>query len=159
MRTMKTVLLIDDDADFRDALASLLRAHGWDVLDSGDGDEGLALARHHRPRVILCDLLMPGTNGFRVCANIRAEHSLRYSLLVAVSGRDFDDTRQTALEAGADEFLAKPIDTGRLMELLERMAAPPPFAPREFDTSRVLRQQAPFVRFWGVRGSVPVPGP
>lgn len=156
---MKNILLIDDDANFRDALAALLRAHGWTVLESGDGDRGLALAREHRPAVILCDLLMPGTNGFRVCASIRGEHALRYSLLVAISGRDFQDTRQSALEAGADEFLAKPIDTGRLLGMLERMAVPPPFAPKEFDTERVLRERPPFLRFWGVRGSVPVPGP
>lgn len=156
---MKNILLIDDDAAFRDALASLLRAHGWAVLEAGDGEAGLALARTHRPRVILCDLLMPGTNGFRVCASIRGDHTLRYSLLVAMSGRDFEDTRQTALEAGADEFLAKPIHSGRLMEILGRITAPPPFAPKEFDTTRLLREARPFLRFWGVRGSVPVPGP
>ncbi len=156
---MKTILLIDDDGDFRDALAALLRAHGWSVVDCGDGERGVALAREHRPAVILCDLLMPGVNGFRVCASIRGDHALRYSLLVAMSGRDFDDTRQTALEAGADEFLPKPIDASRLFEILERMSAPPPFAPREFDTSRVLCERPPFLRFWGVRGSVPVPGP
>jgi CheY-like chemotaxis protein len=105
---MKRILLIDDDADFRDALAALLRAHGWEVIESGDGDAAVVLAREQRPNVILCDLLMPGTNGFRVCSTIRGDHALRYSLLVAMSGRDFDDTRQTAMEAGADEFLAKP---------------------------------------------------
>ncbi len=156
---MKDILLIDDDAEFRDALAALLRAHGWNVLECGDGDRGVALAREHRPVVILCDLLMPGTNGFRVCASIRTDHALRYSLLIAMSGRDFDDTRQTALEAGADEFLAKPIDTRRLLDMLDRMTAPPPFAPKDFDTSRILRGRSPFLRFWGVRGSVPVPGP
>jgi phosphoribosyl 1,2-cyclic phosphodiesterase/CheY-like chemotaxis protein len=156
---MKCILLIDDDVAFRDALAGLLRAHGWEVLEAGDGDHGLALARERRPGVILCDLLMPGTNGFRVCSTIRGDHALRYSLLVAMSGRDFDDTRQTAMEAGADEFLAKPIDSGRLFEILQRMTAPPPFAPKEFDTTRILRATAPFFRFWGVRGSVPVPGP
>jgi phosphoribosyl 1,2-cyclic phosphodiesterase/CheY-like chemotaxis protein len=156
---MKTILLIDDDVDFRDALASLLRAHGWEVIESGDGDAALVLARERRPSVILCDLLMPGTNGFRVCSTIRGDHALRYSLLVAMSGRDFDDTRQTAMEAGADEFLAKPIDSGRLLEILQQMTVPPPFARKEFDTSRILRGSAPFLRFWGVRGSVPVPGP
>jgi len=156
---MKSILLIDDDPDFRDALAALLRAHGWAVTEAGDGDAAVVLAREMRPNVILCDLLMPGTNGFRVCSIIRGDHALRYSLLVAMSGRDFDDTRQTALEAGADEFLAKPIDSGRLLEILNRMTAPPPFATKEFDTSRILRAAPPFLRFWGVRGSVPVPGP
>jgi phosphoribosyl 1,2-cyclic phosphodiesterase len=156
---MKTILVIDDDTEFRAALTALLKTRGWDVIECGDGEAALGLARQHRPRAILCDLLMPGTNGFRVCATIRNEHALRYSLLVAMSGRDFEDTRQTALEAGADEFLPKPVNIPRLMELLEGMAGPPPFVPREFDTTRLLRSRPPFVRFWGVRGSVPVPGP
>lgn len=156
---MKNILVIDDDPEFRSALGGLLRLQGWDVIECGDGQEALALARQHRPRAILCDLLMPGTNGFRVCAAVRADHSLRYSLLLAMSGRDFDDTRQTALEAGADEFLPKPIDSARLLDLLASVAGPAPFAPREFDTTRLLRARPPFVRFWGVRGSVPVPGP
>ncbi|HKX61722.1 MAG TPA: response regulator, partial [Verrucomicrobiae bacterium] len=137
---MKTILVIDDDSDFRFALSNLLQARGWDVIQCGDGEAALSLARQHRPQAILCDLLMPGTNGFRVCANIRGEHALRYSLLIAISGRDFEDTRQTALEAGADEFLPKPVNISRLMELLDRMAGPSPFIPREVDTTRLIRQ-------------------
>ena len=156
---MKTILVIDDDSDFRFALSNLLQARGWEVIQCGDGEAALSLARQHRPQAILCDLLMPGTNGFRVCANIRSEHALRYSLLIAMSGRDFEDTRQTALEAGADEFLPKPVNISRLMELLDRMAGPSPFVPREVDTTRLIRQRPSFIRFWGVRGSVPVPGP
>src|SRR6266536_724554 len=94
---MKTVLVIDDDAEFRLPLSVFLRQHGWEVVETSDGDTGLALARQHLPRVILCDLLMPGTNGFRVCETIRGERALRYSLLIAMSGRTFEDTRQTAL--------------------------------------------------------------
>jgi len=156
---VKSILLIDDDEGVRDALAGFLRANGWQVLECGEGDAAVSMAREHRPAAIICDLLMPGTNGYRVCSTIRSDHALRYSLLLAMSGRDFDDTRQAALEAGADEFLAKPIDTQRLLDLLSKVATPPPFEPKEFDTGRMLRSRPPFLRFWGVRGSVPVPGP
>src|SRR5438034_5534066 len=107
---MKTILVIDDDAAFRAALTSFLRQNGWQVMDASDGDTGLELARKHLPRVILCDLLMPGTSGYRVCAAGRSERALRYSLLVAMAGRHFEDTRQAALEAGADEFLRQPLE-------------------------------------------------
>src|SRR5262245_33018002 len=104
---MKTILVIDDDAQLGSVLATFLERSGWKIIESGDGDRALDLARKYLPRAILCDLLMPGTNGFRVCSAIRNEDALRYSLLVAMSGKSFADTRQSALEAGADEFLAK----------------------------------------------------
>jgi len=157
---MKTILVIDDDASFRTTLASLLKSQGWEVLEASDGDTGLYLARRHLPSAILCDLLMPGTNGFHVCSTVRDEAALRHAVLFAMSGKDFPNTRQSALEAGADEFLLKPIDPKALLALLERtlpreaLSAPPPST----GTTRLFRPEA-FIRFWGVRGSVPTPGP
>jgi hypothetical protein len=103
---------------------------------------------------------MPGTNGFRVCSTVRDEAALRHAVLFAMSGKDFANTRQSALEAGADEFLLKPIDPKALLALLERtlprdtVSRPPPST----GTTWLSRPEA-FVRFWGVRGSVPTPGP
>src|SRR5262245_15085853 len=155
---MKTVLVIDDDADFRSSLTTFLREHGWQVVAAADGDAALVQARKHLPKVILCDLFMPGTSGFRVCTAIRNESALRYSLLIAMSGRGFADTRRSALEAGADEFLPKPIEFSRLLSLLDRMTAPEP--PAGQPAGQVdYEAEPPFIRFWGVRGSVPVPGP
>src|SRR6188472_4062869 len=107
---MKTVLLIDDDADFRTVLCNLLKRHRWQVFEAADGDAGIALARQHLPRVVLCDLSMPGMNGFKAISAIRNEAALRQTLVVAISGRGFADTLQRAYEAGADEFILKPID-------------------------------------------------
>ena len=52
---MKTVLIIDDDADCRRVLGAVLNQNGWQVFHAGGGDEGIELARQHRPRVVLCD--------------------------------------------------------------------------------------------------------
>ena len=98
---MRTLLLIEDDIDVRTVLAALLRRQGWQVLEAETGDAGLDLARKHRPQAILCDLLMPGTNGFRVFSTLRADRTLRHSFLVAMSGRCFEDTRRSALDAAA----------------------------------------------------------
>jgi phosphoribosyl 1,2-cyclic phosphodiesterase/CheY-like chemotaxis protein len=155
---MKTVLLIDDDPNLRSTLATFLKLHGWEVIEAADGDTGLNLARRHLPAAVLCDLLMPGTNGFRVCSTVRSEPALRHAILFAMSGKDFANTRQSALEAGADEFLLKPIDPNALLALLQRtvpaelLAAPPTTG-----TTQLSRSDT-FVRFWGVRGSIPTPG-
>ena len=154
---MKTVLVIDDDADLRFALSAFLTSRGWEVIAASDGNSGLELARKHLPKVILCDLLMPGTNGFRVCSAIRDDDALRYALLIAMSGKGFEDTRVAALEAGADEFLIKPMDLDRLLLLLNQVSSDTQ-SPAEVSTGLV--QSGPsFLRFWGVRGSIPAPGP
>ena len=154
---MKTVLVIDDAPDFRFTLAALLKRHGWQVIEAADGNTGLELARQHLPQAILCDLLMPGTNGFRVCAAIRNDDALRYSLLVAMSGKGFEDTRQAAFEAGADQFLVKPFEPDQLLALLDEMTVPE--IPGHRDGHEPREHGVPFIRFWGVRGSVPTPGP
>jgi phosphoribosyl 1,2-cyclic phosphodiesterase len=100
---------------------------------------------------------MPGTNGFHVCSAIRHDTSLRHALLVAMSGKGFEDTRQSALEASADEFLVKPLDFDHLLSLIERMTVP---ASGRGRPARSADGHGPtFIRFWGVRGSIPVPGP
>ena len=157
---MKTVLLIDDDEALRSILTELLRDAGWNVLQADDGDLGLKIALEHRPEVILCDLLMPRCNGFQFCRALNARRAaLPNTKIVVSSGSGYSIDRINALESGADEFVTKPIKADELLTLLERLVgdskakpsdgAPPAFAPE--GTTRV--------RFWGVRGSVPSPGP
>ena len=153
---MKSILVIDDDRDLRLALTTSLEHRGWQVIVASDGDQGIELARQHLPRAILCDLLMPGKNGFRVCSVIRNDDALKYSLLIAMSGKGFDDTRQAAMEAGADEFMVKPFDFDRLTALLDRFAID---TPSKLLPAVTEPAGNPFVRFWGVRGSIPTPGP
>src|SRR5437588_9822029 len=100
---MPTVLLIEDDAESRRATAAAFDGDSWKVLEAGDGDEGIRLALRHRPDVILCDLLMPKTNGFQVCRAIRQQ--LKPAKIIVFSGRDYGVDRESALEAGADEYL------------------------------------------------------
>ncbi len=157
---MKTVLIIDDDADCRRVLGAILNQYGWQVFHAGSGDEGIELARQHRPQVVLCDLLMPRVNGFKVCQELRADATLRQTGIVVTSGRNFDADRRAAIEAGADDFLPKPVETNQLVAALARFdtndAPPPPEKPQEIPT-RI--SGTPRLKFWGVRGSTPAPGP
>jgi phosphoribosyl 1,2-cyclic phosphodiesterase/CheY-like chemotaxis protein len=156
---MYTVLIIDDEADYRQLLGEVLAAHGWKVLEADEGEKGLALAREHKPRVIVCDLLMPRCNGFQVCRAIRQDPALKHVKILVSSGRDFGSDRQAAREAGADQYLTKPMDLGDLVDVLTQLAqeaeanAPRPTALTELATKPAR------VKFWGVRGSIPTPGP
>jgi phosphoribosyl 1,2-cyclic phosphodiesterase/CheY-like chemotaxis protein len=154
---MSTVLLIEDDAESRRATAALFRSRDWMVIEAGDGDVGIELAVKHRPDVIICDLLMPKSNGFQVCRCIRQQ--LQPAKIIVVSGRDYGVDRSSALEAGADEYLVKPITWDLLSDAIERVL---PGGRATIAHDAELPEFSPpstRLKFWGVRGSIPVPGP
>ena len=152
---MPRVLIIEDDAESRRALAGLFAREDWKVLQAIDGEAGLELALRDRPELILCDLLMPKSNGFQVCRTIREQ--LQPTKIIVVSGRDYGVDKTSALQAGADEYLLKPITWELLSNTIDRLLPQIPRRPKPTpaagDDSQLAR-----IRFWGVRGSIPVPG-
>src|SRR5215467_6766131 len=124
---MPSVLIIEDDADTRQTIAKLFARANWKVLEAADGDSGVELAIRNQPEVILCDLLMPRSNGFQVCRTIRQQ--LQPTKIIVVSGRDYAVDRASALEAGADEFLLKPITWEVLCDTIDRLLAAIPRGP------------------------------
>src|ERR1041385_4568660 len=110
---MKSVLLIEDDPAVRGLIAHLLEQNGWSVIEAADGEAGIALAKLHKPEVVVCDLLMPRCNGYQVCRTIRSIPELSGTRFVMISGRAYSTDRVNAFEAGADEYLVKPIQPDR----------------------------------------------
>jgi phosphoribosyl 1,2-cyclic phosphodiesterase/ActR/RegA family two-component response regulator len=153
--SMPRVLIIEDDAENRQLISDLFRREDWNVLEANDGDAGLALALRDRPELILCDLLMPKSNGFQVCRTIREQ--LQPTKIIVVSGRDYTVDRTSALQAGADEYLLKPITWELLSSTIERLLPEIPQRPRPKPAAGGESVPAR-IRFWGVRGSIPVPG-
>jgi phosphoribosyl 1,2-cyclic phosphodiesterase/CheY-like chemotaxis protein len=152
---MPRVLIIEDDAENRRALTQLFTRQDWKVLEANDGDAGLELALRNRPELILCDLLMPKSNGFEVCRSIREQ--LQPTKIIVVSGRDYKVDRTSALEAGADEYLFKPVTWEQLSSTIDRLL---PEIPRRPEPKSVPEAESvpARIRLWGVRGSIPVPG-
>src|SRR5688572_10275684 len=157
---MKTVLLIDDDQAFRGLIKELLRSGGWNVLEAEDGEIGLRMALEHRPSVVVCDLLMPRSNGFQFCRALNARRSsLPDTRIIVSSGSGYATDRINALESGADEYVTKPMRADALLALLEKLT-------EKEHKGAVVESAGTFapmgetkVRFWGVRGSIPSPGP
>ena len=159
---MKAVLLIEDDDALRPMIAALLEQNGWKVLEAQDGEAGLELAREHRPEVIVCDLLMPRCNGFQVCRSIRASADLRGTKIIMISGRGYSTDKMNALEAGADEYLVKPVQANDLRKALRRLMAaefPTEITTRPGPAPAPSGDGPPRLKFWGVRGSIASPGP
>jgi len=154
---MKTVLIIDDDPLYRKVMSEILDQHGWKTLTAEEGEVGIELAKTRLPGVILCDLLMPRCNGFQVCRTLRSDPATRAARIIVTSGRQFESDRQAAFAAGADEYLVKPFEPGELLSLLAGAIPEKNAVPKMKEAGG--KQQTTRVKFWGVRGSIPTPGP
>ncbi|HEY5035983.1 MAG TPA: response regulator [Chthoniobacterales bacterium] len=153
---MPSVLLIEDDAEGRRVTSELFLREGWEVLEAGDGEVGVTLALKHRPELVLCDLLMPRSNGFQACRRIRQK--LLRTKIIIISGRDYGVDRSSAIEAGADEYLVKPVFWEHLREVIERVLPADGHRRPPSETVPEFVPPATRLKFWGVRGSIPVPG-
>ena len=113
-----TVLVIDDEPDMRRYLAGIL-SDRYRVLKARDGVEGLALARKERPDLVLVDLMMPGIDGWEVCATLKSEPQEEAPKVVVVTARTDEMAKLSALKRGADDFMSKPFST---LEVRTRLA-------------------------------------
>ncbi len=177
---MKTIVVIEDDSITRTLLQQQLRREGWRVLEAEDGETGVNLVIENRPAAVLCDLHIPRRNGFKVCRTLRAQPELAGTKIIVTTGSRFGNDRINALEAGADEYLLKPVLPADLERALPNVRAERPIDHDAnghaasasqgvelknagiFDTSHSFPRRDDLlttVRFWGVRGSLPTPGP
>ncbi|HIK26446.1 MAG TPA: SpoIIE family protein phosphatase [Thermosynechococcus sp. M46_R2017_013] len=108
------ILVIDDDPTTRLLLQKTLRALGYQVSVAGHGREGIAIATAEKPALIICDWMMPELDGLEVCRQIKQDQELSRSFFVLLTAKGEVEDRIQGLDAGADEFLAKPIDPNEL---------------------------------------------
>jgi PAS domain S-box-containing protein len=114
---VSTVLLIEDNADARQSLRSLLEREGHRVDDACDGPSGLASAEATQPEIVLIDIGLPGMDGYEVARSIRAQRGTE-PILIAITGYGRADDRRRSLEAGFDAHLTKPVSPEQLDDLL-----------------------------------------
>jgi putative two-component system response regulator len=103
------VLIADDTESIRSLFSKLLRADGHEVLSAADGAAALDAVHHHHPDVILLDVTMPHVDGLEVCRRLKSDPATRLTPVVLVTGQTDLSDRIRGLEAGADEFLSKPV--------------------------------------------------
>jgi putative two-component system response regulator len=109
------ILIVDDEAGARNALAILLRREGFEVLDVHSGVSALRECTSFRPDLVLLDILMPEMDGFEVCRCIKAMPETRLTPVVLITGLSATGDRIKGINAGADDFLSKPIDFNELL--------------------------------------------
>jgi two-component system CheB/CheR fusion protein len=130
----RRVVVVEDNADSREALCALLEAAGYDCRSAGSGRAALALVSEFAPEVVILDLGLPEVDGFEIARRIRADPRHAGACLVALTGYGQATDRKASLQAGFDEHVVKPVQPDRLLDLLARLqpadAGPAVPAPR-----------------------------
>ena len=116
----KRVLLVEDNADVVDMLAAYLQELGHEVIHARDGRAGLDVALQQRPEVIVCDIGLPGLDGYEIARRVRQTPEPRDCVLIAVSGYGDSIDRERARQAGFDHHLTKPADPVQLADLIAK---------------------------------------
>jgi DNA-binding response OmpR family regulator len=109
------VLVVDDDQHVGLMLEKLLRREGYLVDVALDGPAALNAVAASTPDLVLLDVVLPGVDGITVCRRIKQEPATRLTPVILITGVNQSDMRVEGLEAGADDFLTKPVDTRELL--------------------------------------------
>ncbi len=124
IKSQKSVLVIEDDPNTANLVALYLKNEGFTALQANDGEAGLALARRHRPDLVILDLMLPKMDGWEVCRQLRKQSEVPVIMLTA-RGEEID--RVSGLTLGADDYVVKPFSPRELVARVKavlRRAAP-----------------------------------
>ncbi|MFO7648900.1 response regulator transcription factor [Halomonas campaniensis] len=118
------ILICDDEPHIRRLIQQSLEEleeEGVTLFPVGDGEEALAVIRDQRPDMVILDIMMPGRDGFDVCAEVKADAMLRsaYVMLLTAKGQEYD--RQQGDRVGADCYMTKPFDPDELLAVSRRV--------------------------------------
>jgi phosphoserine phosphatase RsbU/P len=111
---MYQILVIDDDPAVLTLLKRMLTRQGYEVVAASDGQQGIAIANALHPALIICDWMMPGLSGIEVCQRVKASPNLSTTFFILLTSLDSVADRVKGLDAGADDFISKPIEQNEL---------------------------------------------
>jgi DNA-binding NarL/FixJ family response regulator len=144
MEKMKTILIIEDEPQARENIATILQMEGYHPLSAPDGRQGMELALRERPDLILCDVMMPELDGRGVLTALRAQAATAATPFIFLTARGERNDLRTGMNLGADDYLVKPVTATELLGAIEarlkREAARPAgeFRP-DFSSAEPLR--------------------
>lgn len=112
---MASVLVVEDEDIQRKAIDTILRATGHQVLLAGNGAQALMVAVDKRPDIILSDINMPKMSGVELCQKVRSTPEIAHAYIILITAHEKEGTREASLEAGADDFVRKPVEMDDLV--------------------------------------------
>jgi len=123
------ILLVDDEPDILEFLKYNLEKEGFLVLTANNGKEGVAQALKHLPQLILLDVMMPGMDGIETCQALRESEKLKDTVIAFLTARSEDYSQIAGFEAGADDYISKPVKpkvlVSRIKALIRRKSSQP----------------------------------
>ena len=126
----KKILLVEDNPDLRELVEKQLGRLGYDSILARDGQEAIRLAESERPDVIIMDLFLPKFDGLETAARIRKNPNLQSVPIIAATGRAEPGDRELCLNAGCDEYLAKPYAPQELGDVIRMLLKKSRRSPR-----------------------------
>jgi DNA-binding NarL/FixJ family response regulator len=158
---MKTkILLIEDEPQMRDNLQTVLELEGYEVLAAADGIRGLELAQLESPQVVLCDITMPGIDGYQVLATLRANPETATLPFLFLTAKSRKPDIRSGMNLGADDYLTKPISVpdllgaiqARLRRAHEQQSLPQLRSPEHLQAMGGLTPREAEVLYWVAQG-------
>ncbi|HAF46896.1 MAG TPA: DNA-binding response regulator [Cryomorphaceae bacterium] len=136
------ILLVDDEPDILDFVSYNLQSEGYKVATAASGKAGVAKAREFKPDLILLDVMMPEMDGIEACDQIRRLSGLENTIIAFLTARGEDYSQVAGFEAGADDYITKPVKpkvlTSRLKALLRRRPVPEQEVPGKMEFSDLI---------------------
>jgi two-component system alkaline phosphatase synthesis response regulator PhoP len=117
----KSILLIDDEKDILEFLSYNLKKEGYKVYTSDNAQEGIQMIKDFSPSLIILDVMMPNMDGIEACQIIRKDLNIRQPLIVFLTSRAEDYSQIAGFEAGADDYISKPIRPRLLASKVESL--------------------------------------
>lgn len=114
------ILYVEDNFQNKRLVKKILCAKGYEVLEAEDGLQGIALAARERPDLILMDINMPGIDGMEATSRLKSSPDLAHIPIIALTANAMRGDRERIMAAGCDDYLQKPVDNTKLVELVER---------------------------------------
>jgi two-component system cell cycle response regulator DivK len=118
----KVVLVVEDNARNRKLVRTILKFRGFEVVECDDGEPALALARKHRPALVLMDIELPTVDGITALGRLRADPETASIPVIAVTASVTPSQREKVTAAGFNGYLSKPIDVDEFNAMVERLA-------------------------------------
>ncbi len=119
----KRILVVEDQEDNRRIVRDLLTSRGYEILEAVTGEEGISMAKEHRPDLILMDIQLPDLNGYEVARVIKSFEELKAIPIIAVTSYALSGDDRKAYEAGCDDYVSKPYSPRTLLVKVEENLA------------------------------------
>jgi two-component system cell cycle response regulator DivK len=116
----RKILVVEDNDRNRELVKDILDIQGYHVLEARDGVEGVAMAREHKPDLVILDIQMPIMDGITAAKLIKSDPATRGITMIALTSFAMKGDRERLMEAGFDDYIAKPIDTRKLPEIVKK---------------------------------------